>query len=422
MAFGWLKDAYDDTIGKLPKPVKDAGALFATGGILDSDGNVNLTGLGPGGTLTNLAVGDRIGAELDISGNPRVQSSPAGATSSNPGGAEAPAPMVAPGLTPGVADPNAGLNMMVPGVAEQYYANTANIYTAPNQSMTAHAYLAPGLAAPGSAESYASSVSDRYAAGTPAVSQSAQGAYDEFRANRPDLALDPGLGAYFDRAKQRSMEDVRRASAARGSFGSSASADREIEAMLDLEAQRALKEADYGLRRADTIRGFGETAGNLARGADISSQARSQNELDWTRGIGDIQSDAQRLGLERTGTLLDSAAGADEAWLRQLGLGADVAGQAQNFQRQRGQDFFDNTFAMGNAMSGLAGGAYEGMFADDASLMDSAIAMELGLGAEALNQDRARSDRITNNTWKIIDTATGFYSPKKGPGTGGFDF
>jgi hypothetical protein len=77
---------------------------------------------------------------------------------------------------------------------------------------------------------------------------------------------------------------------------------------------------------------------------------------------------------------------------------------------------------MGNAMSGLAGGAYEGMFADDASLMDSAIAMELGLGAEALNQDRARSDRITNNTWKIIDTATGFYSPKKGPGTGGFDF
>lgn len=397
------KNIGDDPLGF----VADAAVLTTTGGFMDASGNINPLGMGPGGTamaMGNKAIGDPLG--LVAGGTtPGV-----GGTTANPGGAAGPVPQLGVQGTAPPAGPEAGLNFMMPGASEAYYAANAGKFAEPTQTSQTFAQTDPQLAGPGQGEQFVANATGKYANGTPGVTQNAQSAYDDFTRNRVDLATDPNMGAYYENAKRRSAEDINRQMAARGAYGASAATDRVAEAFTDLEAERALNEANYGLKRADTIRGFGETAGNLARGADISSEAGSRNERDWVDALGGLSMDAERAALDRNDLRLRGAGQVDDAWSDRMTTGADIADRAQSHQRERGQDYFNNTFDMATVLADLSGGAYEDMSEADKELMDAALAAELGLSSERLNQDYKQTAQMDADFWKTADLATSFYT------------
>lgn len=203
-----------------------------------------------------------------------------------------------------------GLNFMTPGAMEQYGANFMN-----------------------------------QAPGRQTSSNRADEMYQSFRGSSP-ASLDP----YYDNARGRQTESIDNAMAARGMLGSGQSVQALSDAMTSLNAEQANREGDYGLQRFNT-------GGNLARNADLSSQSRSQDDLNWALG------------------------------------GASVASGAQNAQRMRGRDFMnDLQFGAGMTMPLLQGG-YGGMLGMDMGLMDQSMMASSGLAREALNQSYRNQDR-----------------------------
>ncbi len=165
--------------------------------------------------------------------------------------------------------------------------------------------------------------------------------------------------------------------------------------------------------------------GSLSQSADQNSLAQSQNELDWAQGMGNLglqadsaerarmsqllsgANDAQRMMLERLGFGRDTAANIDDAELRRLAAGQDAASAAQAAQRQRAQDYFQNTMAMGGAMEGVMTGQYNPMITEDKTLLDDILAMMTGSGAERLagaQRQTAGAQQSQNSTQQMALT------------------
>lgn len=125
---------------------------------------------------------------------------------------------------------------------------------------------------------------------------------------------------------------------------------------------------DLGGKADDQTLARDKLVGDLAQGADSSSAAASTNELNWTKGIADIMSGAQR----------DKLSG--------LVAGMGSAATAQGAQRTRGQDAFGNQITMGNALSGTMGDAFKDMSDRDIELLKEALGMSTGVGAEGYGQ------------------------------------
>ena len=98
-------------------------------------------------------------------------------------------------------------------------------------------------------------------------------AYREAQARRPTLSADAGVGAAYDRARQKALATVNARSAGMGAYGGSAAMAQGREAVTDLAAQEARDVADYSLRRAGEGRAYEGMLGGLAgsaAGTDIS--------------------------------------------------------------------------------------------------------------------------------------------------------
>jgi hypothetical protein len=302
---------------------------------------------------------------------------------------------------PGLGQPNTqglgSLDMTGPGAAENMFSQLQGRMTAPNQAGQFWGQNQGQMQQPGMGEGYASGVMGRYQDGTPGVTQNAGDAWSAFQGAKPDLMADPGLGAYYERAKERTLADLGKQQSARGVYGSSTGMDHAGQAITDLEADRAKNEAQYQLQRAGEQRGWESLGGQLASSADAASRAASQNELDWTSGLGSLAFGGQNAMQGRLGQGFDMARGVDQnnmnQWLGTMG----AANMAQNAQQGRGQQLFNNQMMMGDRMAGMAMDAYGNMIQDDWDLMNSAMGMELGLGAEALGQDYRQQERIKND-------------------------
>jgi hypothetical protein len=256
-----------------------------------------------------------------------------------------------PGGQPGGANPMQGLDFTRQGAGESFYDATKSNYTTP-----------------GSGEAYSANVMDRYGNGsTPTVSNNAQGAYSQFQSSTP-----ANIAPYYDNAIRQGNEDIRQTMASKGSYGSSFADDQSAEMVTNLRAQQAKDEAGYGLQRAGM-------SGQLAQGADASSRGVSDNERGWMGALGDIAFGGQGLGMSR------------------LGQGQGAAGAAQDQQRTRGQDYFNNAMMTGDRFAGLMAPTYDAMIGGDVDLMGNQIGLATGLGTEAQNQDYRNTERFMSD-------------------------
>ena len=65
------------------------------------------------------------------------------------------------------------------------------------------------------------------------------------------------------------------------------------------------------------------------------------------------------------------AGAADGARMERLGAGQRAANDAQDLQRRRGQDYFENNLKMGDRLSGLSSDYSAGALSNDQALLDA---------------------------------------------------
>lgn len=141
---------------------------------------------------------------------------------------------------------------------------------------------------PGTGENVANSYLNYYGAnGTPSAAQNAQGAYNAFQQSTP-----VDMSGYYDNAQRLQDNSINTQMAARGSYGSSNAVGTLAAADTNLRAQQANAEGQYQLQRAGL-------AGTLASGADASSVAGSNNDLNWMGGLSQLGFQAQKEGTAR---------------------------------------------------------------------------------------------------------------------------
>lgn len=334
------------------------------GGIVSGVGNL-VGGVPVVGGLAQNVLGS-VGGALPGGGAGGKGKGPAGGgggARGAPGGGQ-------PGRTPyfgapgapggGGQNPMQGLDFTKQGAGESFYQQNQGAFTTP-----------------GMGERYSGNVMSRYGQGTPGVTNNAQTQFQSFQQNQPQLSQD--LNPYYNNAIRRGNEDIRTNMAAKGAYGSSTADDQTREMVTNLRADQANREGQYGLQRAGELRGWQNTGGALASGADASSRGQSENERAWTGTVSDIANAGQGMQFGR------------------LGQGFQTAAGAQGLQRQRGQDYFGNTMAMGNSMAGLMAPTYERMIQGDIDMMGNSVGLETGLGAEALNQDYRNTERFMSD-------------------------
>lgn len=322
-----------------------------------------------------------------------------------------------PGLQGGSGMPGAqGFDLTQYGPGEQFFGATAGNYIQPGVGENFFGQTHGQYQQPGMAESFASGAQGQYGGGkNPKVAGNSQDYFQQFQKNKPNIAEDPEFGAYYDRAKERSASSINKQLAARGLYGSSGGLDQLGQAMTDLDAQRANREADYNLQRRGEERQWAGLGGSLAGQADSNSLAQSNNELSWMSGLADVANMGQGNQMNRLGQGQAAANQAQGMGFDRLGMGQNFAFGAQDAGQGRAQQLFNNNMAMANPLAGLMTGSYNDMLGMDQMLMDSGMGMELGLGAEALNQDRFQQQDKWNqmsNTADLFGSVMGGFMGK----------
>ncbi len=198
-----------------------------------------------------------------------------------------------------------------------------------------------------------------------------------FQQYQQQIGQDPGLGAYYDRAKARTSADINQQLASRGAYGSSVGLGMVGEALGGLEAQRAKEEADYMLQQQGL-------------GGQLAGQAAS-SMLGWTQGLGG-------LGL-----------GTDAAQRARMGLGIQGATAADAGMLDRGSMISDIAYRNAQlAMAGIGGAQAEALAADQATF-DAAMAAKYGLGTEGYNQAQQAGQRQQEDIGMLGSIAGSFF-------------
>ena len=200
--------------------------------------------------------------------------------------------------------------------------------------------------------------------------------FGRFSGSMPSISAEPGFGAYFDNAKNRAAESINQAMAARGAYGSSAANDQTSRAFTDLDAQRALKEADYNLQRLAEQRAWEGLGGQLAGAADSQGNNLVGQEQSWVDLLSRMGIDASRLGLDRTNA------------------GADAARAATADERTRGQDYFANQLALGDRLMEIYRTVMLPALENDGVLMSDASSGGVAQGNAALANEQANTKQM----------------------------
>jgi hypothetical protein len=152
---------------------------------------------------------------------------------------------------------------------------------------------------------------------------------DRLLAARPELQNDAGLGLYYDNAQRRATETINRTLGARGAYGSSAADDQIAESTVNLNAERANREADYNLKRSAENRAWEDTIGGQTHnltGSTLGYDTLTQGALN---DILKTKAGYDTAGLQGSTALGDLRLGFGKAESdlgvanRQLGLGYD---------------------------------------------------------------------------------------------------
>lgn len=287
--------------------------------------------------------------------------------------------MSGPGAAEDAYAKNSG-QLSTPGSTEQY----AGQYNPMNMGGATGAYTQKynPMAMGGATDKYASnpgSWGDAYGA-------TASGQYWNSLQGQSNAPKD--MGAYYDRASDRSAATVNRQAGARGMFNSSAAMDQLGKTEADIRSQQARDEAQYGLQSAalqnDIMSGASRSADAAAQGRYgmglQAAQASDQLGLGrYSAGLqGAMASDSN--DLSRFGAGLNAATAADNAKQGRLGLLGQGASAADVSRQGRVGSVYDNLATLSGGLAGTLGGAYSDMFGTDQGLFDMGQQMSLGSG------------------------------------------
>jgi hypothetical protein len=321
-----------------------------------------------------------------------------------------------PGLQPGnAANGIRGVSWADPSRVENRVDQGFN--WAPNAQNAAWNYAAPQYQVPGAGQTYVQN-----ALGIPQPTQgrnNTQAAFDWFGQNQPNLGPDAGLGTYYENAKRRALESVNANAAARGAYGSSAAMDMGNEAITNLEAERANREAEYALQRAAEQRGWGTAAAGAAGTADAAALGRAAEGRNWVTGLGALGLGSDAQDLSKLNSLMSGASGVDQARANANMYNLAALGTADTAGNLRATNALNATMGLGNAVSGTAGAAYQPMVDRDAALRDQFVAWANGMPTELLAQQAQDRQNARSDFNQFMDFMTWRQAMQGGGGDGG---
>ncbi len=286
-------------------------------------------------------------------------------------------------FTPSYGTVAPGMNMETPGVHEQWFQQNEGKFAEKGESDKFFQRTGEGYAQEGLGEKFAS----ENAAALQQQGQGEQwwskygGGFNQASASE-GLQQDPGLGAYYDRAKTRTAGSINDQLAARGSFGSSAGMQQIGDAMVGLEAERANKEADY---RAG-IAGQADEARmtRMGLGGTFAGQAQDRAQGRVAQGMG-MASQAQNQMLDRTMAGQNAAGAVDAQNLNQLIAGGNASMGSQQMRTNRVQAGLDNRIRTSDIASSIIGGGMNNIADNDQKLFEAMEALGMGAAAQNVN-------------------------------------
>lgn len=268
-------------------------------------------------------------------------------------------------------------DMSMPGYSEDWMGANAGQFGAPTYGENLLSNTGYTSQFGNSADSnFWNGVAGKYQSGTPGTTNRAEEAYQSFKGTQP-VNMDP----YYDREVQTGTNDINRQLASRGMFGSTVGMNQLGNAIGGIRAQQAKDEAGYQLQRGGLL-------GTLASGADTSSQAQSRNQLDWTKGLGDIAHNADTSNLARLKAMSDATHAVDADKTDRLSAGTTAANYADQNRQGRIFGTEDRTFREDQANALAAMGLGQEAIDQVMALLNGSIgATNAGATASANNAE-----------------------------------
>jgi hypothetical protein len=254
-----------------------------------------------------------------------------------------------------------------------------------------------------------------------------------FAGRRPDVGMDAGLDPYYDRAKQRAMSDIERETAALGAYGSSAGQDLKREALTDLAAEQANREADFRMRQLAEERGWEGLGGQLAGQAGAQQLGRDAAMRQWDVLGGQLagQAGAAQRGWTAQGAQAAQAAETadfmrDQAVgqafnqlshhdLQRLVSGQNTAATAQMLQETRERYPFMDTLQVLQTIMPTVASAMGSMTDTDLQLLMQGIDAGLAGTKQAVSESERRREDVKEGADTVMEMST----TKWGGGGGG---
>lgn len=307
-----------------------------------------------------------------------------------------------------------------PGQLEDWWSQNSGFFSQPSWAENFLQNAAQGFGTPSAGETMAGDAAhalfgaaNRFGAQTPGESF----VNEVLKRGVPEAGLDP----YYDNAKRRALESINQNAAARGVYGSSAAIDSGSEAVANLEAEKANREAEFDLNSRLGLGQLGLGAGQLGLGRGIAG-ANALNasgnlglgagQLGLGRGIAgaNAANAGGALGLNRNIAGVNGASAAQLAGLNRLStlLNAGTTGQTLREGRVRGA--FNDTAGLGGQVFGPSLGAGMGAIGNDMDFLQ-AIGDALlgkttsGIGAE--NQQGVQKQQDISNWLELMSKIYG---------------
>lgn len=298
-------------------------------------------------------------------------------------------------------------DMSNPGIGETVGGQVSNqLMAGPSAQKTMFDATQGEFTKPWAQEGFWEGVMGNFQGGGPSVSNQAQQAYSQYMQQMPTINPEANLDPYYANARKRQTQDTNSALGARGMFNSSAALDKIAQGDATLNSQQANAEAQYGLNRASTIGNLNAIAGNLARGADMSSAAQAQSKLNYLTEGGNLAAGADSGKATRLQTGFAGAGAADSGEIARLTTAATVALGAQGAHDQRVQDAFQNITKLDGQLQTVATDAYGRIINGDAALMDAAISGDVAKVEEALNISTDQANRLMGDLKGLAEVVT----------------
>jgi hypothetical protein len=342
-----------------------------------------------GGGLGNLPI---IGGMLGVgSGGNSVPQMPIPSAASPGYGPQAWPGWPVPQFAGGAPKQNFQGDFGKPGPGEVFFSQNASKYGAPGVLPGWYSQNQGKFGGSGPADDYWAGLSGKWNA--PGVSQNSQTAWNQFNQQVP-TNTDP----YYDNAVRLATRDINSQMAAKGLLGGGTSMNPVREAITNIRAQQALGDSQYQLQRAGL-------AGNLAQGADATSNAARQGQLAWLTGLGGLGLGVQNADLARLMAGAGVAGNVDAGELARLNAGMNAGLGAEAAMANRGQNFFNNNLMMGNALSSPMQNIFMQQMAAQLGLTQQQIQTALGYGTTAANQsanNQANSEQGIMNLFSLF--------------------